>query len=178
MTAFEAQSSPLMLAVVMPIIHPNKKLLALCSRGHSRQSGHKAEERQNNQTRFLRVRSTGPTEGAWRVNQYLRRVTGAVTVCCRQQRREAPRSGSPSLGAGPHSFLNTPGILAGLPQASCAGLNGERHLSRGLARGCVWKTVNHKSAQRTRPLGEPGQENNLATSTCQIAKQQIDKKGH
>lgn len=42
-----------------------------------------------------------------------------------QQRQEAPHSGSLLHGSGSRSFLCAPGILAGLPQASCAGLNGE-----------------------------------------------------
>lgn len=148
----------------MPIIHYNEKLLPpLCSRSHSRQSGCREEQRQNNQTCFLLLRSTGVHWGG----QENKSVPGSSVMDVtmgyyEQQRQEAPHSGSLLHGSGSRSFLCAPGILAGLPQASCAGLNGEwserRQWSSVLARSCVWKTEMHESARGTRPLGEPGQE--------------------
>ena len=128
------------------------------------------------------MRSTQSTEGDGRVNQYLGAGSRWAVNGSRDQKHlilALPSRAQVLTPSGTHqaSCWVCP---ASSPQALELSLNGEyyepRQPSSALARGCAWKTVKHKSAQGTRPLGEPGQKNNLATSTCQITKQQIHRK--
>lgn len=44
--------------------------------------------------------------------------------------------------------------------------------------GCICEDRQAEISPGIRPLGEPGQENNLATSTCQVTKQQLHRKSY
>ena len=156
--------------MVIPIIHPDKKLLSSCSRSHSGPSRHKEEERQNNQTCFLPLRSSGPTEGARRVIQYLGMSQVLWWAITGSRDRKFLALALPSLAQ-----VLTPSwthhqaswwVCPRPPVPAWMGIMWAQAVVQLPGMGLCLEGCKSQTSPDTRPLGEPGQENNLATSAC------------